>query len=266
MKKIQRIVIKFGTESLFGDNGHLQQSVFRTYAKEIAVLRSGGIDVVIVSSGAIAAGRERLTSLGKDDSVFSKKELASIGTRHLFNKWGDAFSVHGLDIAPVLVTYANWENTAERQSVKKSIIGCCKGGMIPVINENDVVSDEEIRSMEKGIGENDRLARMIAVLVKSDAVLFLTNVAGVYEKNPSVDAAARMFKELDRRNAFERIDTNGTSSKGRGGIATKVAEAIRCIEEIPGVSVAIAKGEKGAITRFVHGEPVGTRIGTKTDF
>jgi glutamate 5-kinase len=265
---LKKVVVKFGTEHLFGGNAHLDQGVFDVYAAQIATLLAEGVQVVVVSSGAIAAGKERLVWLGKDPGLFTKKELASIGTRHIFNRWGVAFERYSIDVAPVLVTYANWETPAERQSVKNSILGCAQKGMVPVINENDVVSDEEIKLMEKGISENDRLARMIATLIECDGVLFLTNVAGVYERNPAKDPTARRFLEVDHAtiHTHDVCLSDDTSTHGRGGIASKIKEAACCVAEIPGVSVAIAGGEENVILRFARGEHVGTRFGHVSSF
>lgn len=263
-----RVVLKFGTENLFGNSALLTQSVFSEYVSQIIPLLRERKEVIIVSSGAIAAGAQRVAALGREQDEFTKKELASIGTRHLLALWGRSLSPYGVDIAPVLVTYANWEDPRELASIRRNISGCAQKGMVPLVNENDVVSDEEVRLMERGISENDRLARMVAELASADAVLFLTNVSHVFEVDPRVDPKARRFAEVDHTRILEHEICNGTSvsKNGRGGIASKVREAVLCKRALPSAHVAIAGNEKDIISRFVRGEHVGTRIGTRTSF
>lgn len=261
MKKQQRLVVKFGTENLFGSQTHLSQEVFDEYARQIAMLYADGIEVVVVTSGAIAAGARRVLDLGRDRSLFSKKELASIGTRHLCNMWGRAFEHYGLDVAPVLVTYANWKDAKERGSIKKSLIGCCSKSIVPLVNENDVVSDEEILSMEKGISENDRLARMVGVLLEVDGVLFLTNVPGVYTHDPKNHEDAKLLSSIDFREVLRTKECRGTTSQnGRGGMARKSREAAVCKSELPCAHVVIAGSEKNCILKFSTRDSIGTCV------
>ena len=259
--KNNRIVVKFGTENLFGDNNKLEQKVFDGFARQIVSVQDVGIQVVVVSSGAIAAGKDRLCSLQIDPRKFTKKELAGIGARHLLNKWGSAFEKYNREVGQVLVTYANWEEPSERQNVKTSVLNYARLGIIPVINENDVVSDAEIKLMEKGISENDRLARMVTELIGADGVLFLTNVAGVFEKDPKTYPDAMLYAEVDHRTVGEHIklDACATSKNGRGGMAAKLMEAIICARM--GKNASIAGREKDVIIKFSKGEPAGTRVG-----
>ena len=261
------MVVKFGTESLFGGTNRLDKKTFDDCARQIALLCAESVQIVVVSSGAIRAGVERVQEIGKSPEDFTKKELASIGTRHIFNKWGDAFEKYRIDIAPVLVTYANWENMNERESVRKSILGAASKGMVPVINENDVVSDEEIKLMEKGISENDRLARMIAALIGADGLFFVTSAGGVFEKDPGKHADAQRYLELDHRKACELpVCVNSASSKsGRGGIGKKIFEAVSCKQELKrGARIVIGGATENGIVRFAHGEDAGTVIGSLT--
>lgn len=259
--KNNRIVVKFGTENLFGNNKRLDQNVFDDFARQIVSVQDLGIQVVIVSSGAIAAGKDRLSLLRIDSQKFTKKELAGIGARHLLNRWGSAFEKYGREVGQVLVTYANWEDSSERQNVKTSILNYGHLGIIPIINENDVVSDTEIKLMEKGISENDRLARMITELICADGVLFLTNVAGVFEKDPKTYPEAKLYTEVDYRIVGEhiKIDAHVISQNGRGGMLAKLTEAVICARL--GKNAAITGCEENVIIKFAKGEPAGTRIG-----
>ena len=270
MKKInnknKKIVVKFGTENLFNNNEKLDQRVFDDFARQIVSVQSLGIQVVVVSSGAIATGIERLSSLRINPQKFTKKELAGIGARHLLNRWGNAFEKYNKEVGQVLVTYANWEEPNERQNVKTSILNYMRLDIIPIINENDVVSDTEIKLMEKGISENDRLARMVTELINAGSILFLTNVLGVFENNPKIYPEARLYAEVDYRTVNDHIKVNSCviSQKGRGGMSAKLKEAIICAQT--GKNAVIAGREKNMIIKFAKGEPVGTRVGESMRF
>lgn len=273
MYKKNRLVLKFGTEALLGKEGkskrRLDQKIFNGVADQVAALRRDhGTDVVIVSSGAIKAGKERMERLGINVNhlKLDKREIAGIGARHLLNRWGHAFGFFKMPVAQVWVTFANWESQPERRSVWSSILSYTHNGIIPIVNENDVVSDREIELMEKGISENDQLASMVALLIDADAVLFLTDVGGVYEKDPGIHPHARMYREIDKKTIIDRIFNSslGASSNGAGGIKAKLSSALDCFNA--GMRVAIAGVGENVIIEFVAGKPVGTMLGKISRF
>ncbi len=249
------IVIKLGTGALTSGEEKLDSKIFNSVARQVSVLKRRGIDVIIVSSGAIQAGKEALARIGSTKGYLKKKELAGIGSRHLLNKWGSAFSRHRKEIAQIWVTYANWEDPKEKENVKSAIFDYLFHGVIPIINENDVVSQEEIELMEMGISENDRLARMIASLVKADAVLFLTGVGGVLSGDPNDGD----FQIIEKVGENQELKLFGLSENGSGGMEAKIKEGIICKKE--GVKrVAIAKLKKDTIISFSDGKRVGTEV------
>ena len=262
---LRRLIVKCGTANLCNQFGQLDQGIFNDFARQLVELQNQGIEVMVVSSGAIKAGRESMENLGANTIHLDKKDLAGIGARHLLNKWGDAFESYGKEVGQVWVTFGNWANEGERNSIQSSIFDYLSNGVIPVINENDVVSDREIRLMDKRISENDRLAKMVASLVGADAVLFLTEEGGIYEEDPKKNPKAGLYEEVSVRAKPELIGiSSGTSGTGTGGMMTKWKEASRCVKK--GMLVAIAGNEEDVILRFARGEPVGTRIGTVTKF
>lgn len=265
---LRRLVVKFGTKNLCGLSGNLNQSIFNDFARQIMELQKQGLEIIIVSSGAIKAGRERikeiLNSAIKTD-CFDKKELAGIGSRHLMNKWGKAFGKLRKEVAQVWVTFGNWSHQGERRSIQSSIFDYLRNGVIPIINENDVVSDREIRLMDKKISENDRLASMIATKIKADAILFLTDEGGIYEKDPKINPQARLYEEITIKTKLKDIHlSKNISEGGTGGMKLKLKEALHCAKK--GMLVAIAGNEKDVILKFARGEPVGTRIRKGTQF
>lgn len=256
-KKFKRIVIKFGTQDLMRD-GKLCQRIFNNIARQINDLLSKGIEVVIVSSGAIQAGRERLKS--PNQGRLDKKDIAGAGMRHLLNMWGTAFVYYSYEIVQVLVTHANWRDQKERSSIKRAILNCMQCGLIPVINENDIVSNAEILLMEKKISENDQLAAMVAKLIRADAILFLTEVGGIYSDDPSQNRQAKLYNVIDVNSPPPELKiSKGVSQNGRGGMLAKFKIGSDCAKR--GIYTVIAGlKEEDTILKFACQEDVGTRL------
>jgi len=261
---MKRLVVKIGTANLCNRRGQLVQEVFNDFARQIATLMNQSLEVMVVSSGAIRAGTEKLHAIGLDTSCLHKKDLAGVGARHLMNRWGDAFAVYGKEVGQVWVTFGNWTNKGERRSIQSSVVDYLNSGVvIPVINEADVISDREIKLMERGFSENDRLARMVAFLMGADAVLFLTDNGGIYAEDPGENPRAKLYEEININAKPESIGiSSGTSKTGTGGMMAKWKEASYCAKK--GMAVAIAGNERNVIIRFANGEPVGTKIGKVT--
>ena len=262
------IVVKFGTTSLL-EEGKISQSVINDFARQIAKATKKDHRFVIVSSGCIKAGKEILEESGVNvqKSGLDKKGLSSFGVRQWLNFWNNAFQKQGeIGVSPCLITYANWKNLVELKNIKSSIISDWRAGIITLINENDRVATDEIKDLEKGIGENDTLARMVADLINADAVLFLTDEGGVFEENPKQNPKARQYKEIDIRDMKKlNIGERRKNSEGKGGIEKKLEAAVLCAKQ--GMLVCIASGkEQNVITNFCKKETVGTKIGNKNIF
>ncbi len=246
---MRRMVIKLGTGVLMAKTDKLDPWTFNQVAAQIASLKRKGYEVVMVSSGAIQAGREAVFNSGKILD-FEKKDFAGIGSRYLINEWGRVFSRRRIEVAQILVTYANWESIQERESIKSSILKYLKYGIVPIINENDVVSQNEIGLMEKGISENDRLAGMIASLIDADGILFLTETDGV------LNDSGLQIKMI---NPSFKIKSFGKSENGTGGMHVKIKEAVTCKRK--GIKrVVIAGLKKDTIISFAAGKSVGTEV------
>ncbi len=247
----KKLVLKFGTNSLL-KNENLSDDIFNTIANQVAILKKKGVGVAIVSSGAIQAGKEATKNM---NIALNKKEIAGIGSRHLLNMWAKAFSFYGLEVCEMLVTHANWCNKNEQENIKTGILDCFNNPIIPIINENDIVSDEEIRWMEDGISENDKLARMVAMCISADGILFITKSDGVYDQDPAQKSA----KKIPVINGFCVPRIVGKSQTGSGGIETKIREGILCANSgIKKVSIAMLTDD--VIIKFNHGQRVGTEI------
>ncbi len=257
-----KVVLKFGTGSLMSNkqNGKLNNNIFYHVANQVSEAKKEGVGIVIVSSGAIQAGKEALKDRPNFHSVIerlNKKELAGIGGRYLLNKWGEVFKTHGIETCQMLVTHANWSNCNERNNIRKGLLDCIELPVIPIVNENDPVSDEEIRWMQQGISENDKLARMISALIEADAILFLTDQGGVYDRNPEKEEA-KLIREI---NGLERPNVSGKSKTGMGGIDTKIREGMLALEG--GVKRAGISGirlKEKTILKFIRGEKADTEL------
>ncbi len=255
---MKKLVVKIGTGNLVNNANVLDGTKAADISRQVAILMSQGIEVVLVSSGSIKAGKDRLAMIGQSP-VLAKKEWAGVGARHLLNLWGNAFDAHNLEIAQVWLTYTNWTHTEEYQSIRTSILSFLQSKIVPVVNENDVVSQREIKLMEEGISENDRLARMVAEMIEADAVLFLTDIGGVYDKDPRWDASAKRYRVVGRE-IFQNIgEIQSQSNHGTGGIGPKLREAFICFDK--GMKVAISGTEKDALLNFASGREAGTGIG-----
>lgn len=260
------IVVKLGTKYLLGRfakrDHQLDPFVFSDVARQIMQTRQEQeTGVIIVSSGAVAAGWRSVWQREHSFPSAEERGFASIGTRHLLNHWGDAFALYGKDIAQIWVTRANLQNDEELRGIRATITLALEAEAIPILNENDAAA--ALRwSPEHTIGNNDRLARHVAHLVGAKAVLFLTDVSGVYKNDPSHNQAARMYAEVSSLAVMHGPHAFTTGLLGRGDMQTKLEEALYCFQI--GMRAAIAGAENDVIVRFARGERVGTMIGNQT--
>lgn len=250
---INHLLVKCGTDVLVGASGRLEQNSFNYIARQCVELWTS---VTIVSSAGIKAGEESIHG-GEPPfaAFFSRKEYAAVGARHLLQKWGDAFAIapYPREIAQIWVTPVNLNDQGERDRISTAIRFCHRHGVVPIVNENDVVSESW-----RGMG-NDFLAATIAELTHPDAALFLTRVGGVYEEDPVQNPHARRYYEIDVDAARILAAAGSTRSRhGNGGMHQKLLQAIRCVEM--GMRVGIAGPEDDNILRFAAGESVGTMI------
>lgn len=263
-----RIVIKAGGDTLARADGSLNIEVFASIACQVAVLRAQGKEVVIVTSAGIKAGSQTLKSLGISLPFVSKALLAGIGSDRLLSAWAEAFRFYKVPIAQFWLTHANWLHDGERQKIKDRLLEALTFGVVPIVNENDVVSDNEIVLMEKGWGENDNMAARVADMVCASSVLFLSSVGGIYEENPKENTRARRYEEIDAWNIPEALRSfNGASLHGEGkdginNIRTKVEAAAFCHRLGMRVNVASFDADPNMVFfYFDANQDYGTRMG-----
>jgi glutamate 5-kinase len=252
--KTRRLVVKVGTGTLTDAAGRFDRGNCERLASELAEL-SRTRSVVLVSSGAIALGADRLglvRSPRKTWDIATKQAAAAVGQPDLMAEWGRALGAHGRIVAQVLLTADDLASRQRFLNARHTFEALIERGVIPVVNENDTVAVDEIK-----VGDNDSLAALVATCVGADLVALLTDVEGLYDRDPR-HPAARLVPDVVRVTPeVERMAGGAGSDRSVGGMTTKLAAAKRLATQ--GVGTALLSGRRaGAIAAFIEGEPLGT--------
>ncbi len=257
--KYRRIVVKLGTRLLTGGSKqHLDMEVMSNITRQIAVLHEQGVQIVIVSSGAVAAGRHKLGIEGTVKGIPIKQVLASVGQSRLMNTYEQLFDQHHITVAQALLTKSDIADRAGYLNARNTLIALMELGVICIVNENDVVSADEIK--ENKFGENDILSAMVANLIDADMLMILSDTPGLFTADPKKNPEARLIPEVKKIDAsIKRLCTDSLAGGGTGGMITKV-EAAR-LATSSGVHVVIAAGkEPDIILKLASGEAKGTHF------
>lgn len=253
LKSVKRVVIKIGSRVLTNDDGGLDQAVLGRICGDIALLRERGKQVVVVSSGAIAAGRSVLGLTEKPRTIPQKQAAAAIGQTRLMRAYEEALAPHGLKAAQLLLTSEDLESRQRFLNARATIDTLLGFDIIPVINENDTVVVDEIK-----FGDNDNLSALVTNVAESDLLLILTDVEGLYSADPGENPDARLIPLVQGiTRELERAAGGSASSVGTGGMATKVAAAKKAAKN--GVPTILVAGKReGILSAAMRGEEVGT--------
>ncbi|HEU4540063.1 MAG TPA: glutamate 5-kinase [Jiangellaceae bacterium] len=248
----RRVVVKVGSSSLTTAAGGLDGSRLTTLADELAKARLRGQEVILVSSGAIAAGLAPLNLPRRPRQLALQQAAAAVGQGLLVARYTEAFARHGLDVGQVLLTVDDMTRRTHYRNAYSTLHKLLDLGVVPVVNENDTVATHEIR-----FGDNDRLAALVAQLVHADALILLSDVDGLYDGDPALQHTRRVseVRDLSELDGL-RIGGTGRAGLGSGGMRTKV-EAAR-IATGSGIDVVLASARE--IAAVLAGEPVGTRF------
>ena len=253
----KRIIIKVGTSTLTAGTAKLHLPQITALAQQLAALVERGDQVALVSSGAIAVGRERLGYPDLPKSIPAKQMLAAIGQPRLMNVYEQLFDIYGLKVAQVLLTREDISDRKRYINARNTLESLLEQGVVPVVNENDTVATDEIR-----IGDNDNLSALVANLVEADLLLILTDQDGLYTANPARSKDAQLIHEVRGAEIPKEVwEAAGGSQNGlgTGGMHTKLQAAE--IARRSGTEVVIASGaEPQILRRLVDGEALGTRI------
>ena len=255
LKKTKRWVVKVGS-SLVTDNGTgLNTALMSQWSKEIIKLREQGIEVVLVSSGSVAAGRKRLEWLDKSLSLHEKQVAAAVGQSSLIGSYDEMFAKLGVVTAQVLLTHADLQNRQRYLNASTTFRSMLEQGVLPIVNENDTVAVDEIR-----FGDNDSLAAMVANLIDADMLVLLTDQDGLYEENPAENPEAKLISTANANDDQLKQYAGGSKNiLGTGGMITKVRAAV--IAARTGASTIIANGRtENILSKLVSGEEQGTLL------
>ena len=257
----RRIVIKAGTGILTGagpgdGGGEVNQAVLASIVRQICELREQGAEVMLVTSGAIAAGRAALGGYGVvPRDVRSRQVAAAVGQSRLMHIYQEEFAQHGATVAQALLTIGDLSNRQSYLNVGNTLRGLLDLGVVPLLNENDVVAVDEIGEV---FGDNDRLSALVANLVDADLLLILTDIDGLYTADPRTDPSARLIPVVDRvDDRIEAAAGRDLQPWARGGMPTKL-EAARLVTA-SGIPMIMAHGRyDGVALAAARGEQVGT--------
>jgi glutamate 5-kinase len=252
----RRIVTKFGTGLLTSGTDHLDLQIMSSLAEQIARLHSQGKEIVLISSGAIASGRQKLKKIPERKNTPFKQVLASVGQSHLMYTYEQLFSQYNITVAQALLTKADLCDRSGYLNARNTLLALIELGIICIVNENDVVAIDEIAEFK--FGDNDNLSAMVANLVDADLLVLLTDIGGLYTADPHYNPEAQLIRRVDKIDAeIERMACDTASRQGIGGMATKI-EAVR-LATSSGVNVVIADGrEPDMLVRISQGEDIGT--------
>jgi glutamate 5-kinase len=251
----KRWVVKVGSSLVTARGKGLDHAAIADWAAQIATLRRAGVEVVLVSSGAVAEGRARLGMTERPRALHALQATAAIGQMGLVRAYEDAFALHGLTTAQVLLTHDDVSHRTRYLNARATLRTLLEWGVVPVVNENDTVSTDEIR-----LGDNDTLGALAANLVEADVFVILTDQAGLYSSDPRDNPSAELVSEISL--ADERLDVMAGDSKGelgRGGMRTKLIAARWAARS--GALTLIAHGrEADVLPRLREGESIGTLL------
>ena len=251
-----RIVAKFGSKLLTSGGGQLDGAVLADLVRQVSTLVAGGSQVAVVTSGAVAGGRDRGANPELERDISDRQVLAAIGQSRLVERYDTLLQEHGLMAAQALLTRADLSQRNGYLNARNTIYALLQLGVVPIINENDVVADEELRG--GAFGENDSLSALVANLIDADLLVMLSDVGGLYRSDPRSDPAAELIREVADVDAVA-AHAGPPGRGGRGGMRAKV-EAAR-LATGTGTTVVIANGrEADALLRIASGESLGTRF------
>lgn len=253
LQKAKRIVIKVGTSTITYANGKRNFSQIDRLAREISDLQNQGKEMILVTSGAVAVGVDRMGLPGKPKTIPGKQAAAAVGQGVLMHTYEKFFADYGQIVAQVLITKTEAIDRHRYTNTRNTFMELMRQRVIPIVNENDVVALDELK-----IGDNDNMSALVAGIVDADLVIILSDVDGLYTANPQTHPDAVIVPEVAEITPEIEASAGGVgSARGTGGMATKIQAAKAATSS--GIHLVIASGtEKNAITRVLQGEELGT--------
>ncbi|CAJ0706987.1 glutamate 5-kinase [Ralstonia wenshanensis] len=255
----RRLVVKVGSSLVTNDGRGLDQAAIARWAAQIAALRAAGKEVVLVSSGAIAEGMQRLGWAKRPKEIHELQAAAAVGQMGLAQVYESEFARHSIRTAQVLLTHGDLADRERYLNARSTLLTLLGLGVVPIINENDTVVTDEIK-----FGDNDTLGALVTNLIEGDALIILTDQRGMYTADPRKDPDARFVDEAQAGTPdLEQMAGGAGSSIGKGGMLTKILAAKRAAKS--GAHTIIASGrEPDVLARLANGEAIGTQLRAPT--
>jgi glutamate 5-kinase len=252
---IKRIVIKVGSQILTGSDQNLDRDFMADLAGQIATARQQGLEILLVSSGAIAAGRGALGLTERPKTIPQKQAAAAIGQSRLMRAYEDAFAAHGINVAQLLLTRGDLADRNRHLNARATLETLLECGVVPIINENDTVAVDEIK-----FGDNDNLSALVTSLIDAGLLIILTDIDGLYDADPRTHPEACLIPLVKTVTRELELAAGGSGSTvGTGGMATKLAAARKAGKS--GAATLIVSGRAPQIIlRAVGGEEAGTLV------
>lgn len=255
LQSAKKIVIKIGSSTLTDESGKIDKEFIKELSNEIKEIVDSGKKVVIVSSGARIAGVSTIGKWSRKEDIHYKQALCAIGQVELMDSYRKIFWEKNLHVAQILLTKDDFESKSRTLNIRNTLFTLIDEGVIPIINENDTVSVDEIK-----IGDNDMLAAYSSVLWGADLLILMSDIEGIYDKNPKDYEDAEIIHEIkDVESIKNEIDIGEKSSFGTGGVSTKL-KAAEYVNKFKIPLVVVNGKTEGIVLRILKGETVGTLI------
>ena len=250
--EVGRVVVKIGSSSIMRNQTSISRDFMDSVAEQVARLREMGIEVLIVSSGAIAIGLKAMKVKPKPNEIPIRQAASAVGQGILMKEWGECFQRHGMLVGQVLMTLDNYSDRTEAVNMNNTIESLLKNGVVPIFNENDAVCISEIK-----FGDNDTLSAIVASRTDADLLVILSDVAGLYNADPTSNPDAKLVPVVWNIDDVRHMAGDSVSGVGTGGMKTKLSAAKVCHDAACSMIIALSK-EDQVIYRACTGEDVGT--------
>ncbi len=256
----RRVVVKVGSSSLTGSNGLLSPERMASLAAQISLLRGGGAEVILVSSGAVAAGLGRLGWRPGEVTLRERQSAAAVGQSLLIDAYRELFGPHGIEVAQLLLVRGDLDDRRRYVHVRNTLSTLLRHGLLPIVNENDTVAVDELK-----FGDNDTLAGLVAMVADANLLVLLTDTDGFYDADPRVVPTARRIQDVySVTESLTRMAGSPGSRIGTGGMSTKL-EAARIAMDAGIDTVIVSSNESSVLCRVVAGELLGTTFHARRD-
>ena len=253
--RFQRVVVKLGSNVLSAGSSRLDRARLIEIVRQIAVLHQQGVEIVVVTSGAVLAGRERMNVTLHQASVPLRQMLAAIGQGRLMHLYEQFFDIYDIPVAQILLTAGDFRNRQRYLNARDTMLGLLHAHVVPIINENDTVATQEIK-----VGDNDNLAALVVMLTEADLLILLSDIDGLYTADPHRDPDAQLIETVTCiDDEIWEVAGGCGSVYGTGGMRTKI-EAAQLVQRA-GATTIIANGNvRDVLIRLANGDAIGTRF------